>query len=141
MGANQVNSPPDQRFSAKSQANMSAYERMSANPNLWQLEKNQMQSTILTLSEEVEYLSVKNQKMLQDLRRKDSFYETYVKTTDELTKLRQAHTILISLIKTNKLNIGKKDVSSSDQKGDSITDRLLGSSTVDKHELQVPVNN
>ena len=64
MGANQVNSPPDQRFSAKSQANMSAYERMSANPNLWQLEKNQMQSTILTLSEEVEYLSVKNQKML-----------------------------------------------------------------------------
>lgn len=74
--------------------------------------------------------------MLQDLRRKDSFYETYVKTTDELTKLRQAHTILISLIKTNKLNIGKQ----SSDKGDTIADKLLGSSTVDKHELQVPVN-
>jgi len=42
------------------------------------------------------------------------------------------------LIKTNKLNIGKKDVS--DQKGNSITDRLLGSSIVDNHELQVPIN-
>jgi hypothetical protein len=76
--------------------------------------------------------------MLQDLRRKDSFYETYVKTTDELTKLRQAHTILISLIQTKKLNIGKQEVSA--QKGDSITDRLLGSSTVDSHELSVPIN-
>lgn len=41
-------------------SNMSSYERMSANPNYWLLEKNQMQQTILTLSEEVEYLSVRN---------------------------------------------------------------------------------
>ena len=79
--------------------------------------------------------------MLQDLRRKDSFYETYVKTTDELTKLRQAHTILISLIQTNKLNIGKKEMSAQKGGGDTLTDRLLGSSTVDKHELTVPTNN
>jgi hypothetical protein len=54
----------------------------------WQVEKNQMQQTILTLSEEVEYLSVRNQKMLGDLKQKDSFYDTYVKTSEELTKLR-----------------------------------------------------
>ena len=76
--------------------------------------------------------------MLQDLRKKDSFYETYVKTTDELTKLRQAHTILISLIKTNKLNIGNQD---SNKKSDTLTDRLMGSSSVDKHELYVPINS
>ena len=29
---------------------------------------------------------------------------------------------------------------SSAKKGDSITDRLMGSSTVDKHELTVPIN-
>ena len=47
-----------------------------------------MQQTIIALGEEVEYLSVRNQKMLQDLKRKDPFYETYVKTSEELTKLR-----------------------------------------------------
>ena len=47
-----------------------------------------MQSTIVTLSEEIEYLSVRNQKMMSDLKMKDPFYETYVKTSEELTKLR-----------------------------------------------------
>ena len=55
---------------------------------MWKLEKNQMQQTILGLSQEVEYLSVRNQKMLTDLKRKDPFYDTYVKTSEELTKLR-----------------------------------------------------
>lgn len=64
-----------------------------------------MQQTILTLSEEVEYLSTRNQNMLQDLKRKDPFYETYVKTSEELTKLRQAHAILISMVKGNQINI------------------------------------
>ena len=64
-----------------------------------------MQQTILGLSQEVEYLSVRNQKMLTDLKRKDPFYDTYVKTSEELTKLRQAHAILISMIKSNHVNI------------------------------------
>ena len=43
--------------------------------------------------------------MLMDLKRKDPFYDTYVKTSEELTKLRQAHAILISMIKSNHVNI------------------------------------
>jgi hypothetical protein len=43
--------------------------------------------------------------MLTDLKRKDPFYDTYVKTSEELTKLRQAHAILISMIKSNHVNI------------------------------------
>jgi hypothetical protein len=53
------------------------------------------------------------------MKKKDPFYETYVKTTEELTKLRQAHAILISMIKGNQLNL-KTD------------EKLKG---VDKHEL------
>jgi len=68
-----------------------------------------MQQTIIALGEEVEYLSVRNEKMLQDLKRKDPFYETYVKTSEELTKLRQAHAILISMIKSNQVNIKKTE--------------------------------
>jgi hypothetical protein len=65
--------------------------------------------------------------MLQDLKRKDPFYETYVKTSEELTKLRQAHAILISMIKSNQLNLKKQEESGS-------------FSGVDKFELQVPIN-
>jgi hypothetical protein len=88
-----------------------------------------MQQTILTLSEEVEYLSVRNQKMLSDLKRKDPFYETYVRTSEELTKLRQAHAILISMIKTNKVNIKNESTQ------ESFTERLMGGSAIDKFEL------
>lgn len=91
----------------------------------WQLEKTQMQQTIIALGEEVEYLSVRNQGLIEDMKRKDPFYETYVKTTDELTKLRQAHAILISMIKGQQLNIADHE-------------KIKG---VDKFELQVPVNN
>ena len=70
-----------------------------------------MQQTILTLSQEVEYLSVRNQKMLTDLKRKDPFYETYVKTSEELTKLRQAHAVLISMVQKNHLNLKQKEES------------------------------
>ena len=64
----------------------------------WKLEKNKMQQTILTLSQEVEYLSVRNSKLLTDLKRKEPLYDIYVKTSEELIKLRQAHTVLISMI-------------------------------------------
>ena len=32
----------------------------------------------MSLSEEVEYLSMRNEKMLYDLKKKDPFYDTYV---------------------------------------------------------------
>ena len=46
--------------------------------------------------------------MLADLKRKDPFYETYVKTSEELSKLREAHVVLISMIKNNHVSL-KKD--------------------------------
>jgi hypothetical protein len=53
--------------------------------------------------------------MLNDLKKKDPFYETYVKASDELTKLRQAHTILISMVQNNHINLKQtkdKEISS-----------------------------
>ena len=67
--------------------------------------------------------------MLGDLKRKDPFYETYVRTSEELTKLRQAHAILISMIKTNKINIKNESAQ------ESLTERLMGASGIDKFEL------
>lgn len=64
-----------------------------------------MQQTILTLSQEVEYLSVRNAKLLSDLKRKEPLYDIYMKTSEELLKLRQAHTVLISMIQSENLNI------------------------------------
>jgi len=64
-----------------------------------------MQQTILTLSQEVEYLSVRNSKLLTDLKRKEPLYDVYVKTSEELIKLRQAHTVLISMIQSENINI------------------------------------
>lgn len=43
--------------------------------------------------------------MLADLKRKDPFYETYVKTSEELSKLREAHVVLISMIKNNHVSL------------------------------------
>ena len=60
-----------------------------------------MQQTIMALSQEVENLSSKNIEFLNDLRKKDSFYNSYRETMDELNKLREAHVILISMIKNH----------------------------------------
>jgi hypothetical protein len=87
-----------QRNSAQSQyGNMSQISSMDSSGK-WKLEKNKMQQTILTLSQEVEYLSARNSKLLQDLKRKEPMYDVYVQTTEEVIKLRQAHTVLISMI-------------------------------------------
>ena len=51
---------------------------------------------------------MRNEKMINDLRKKDPFYDTYIKTSEELTKLRHAHAILISMIKSKDLNIKNK---------------------------------
>jgi hypothetical protein len=60
-----------------------------------------MQQTIVSLSQEVESLSSKNIEFLNDLRRKDTFYNSYRETMDELNKLREFHGILISMIKNH----------------------------------------
>jgi len=49
------------------------------------------------LTEEVEFLSKTNETFLKELRMKD-FYASYKQTVDELTKLREAHTVLIGMI-------------------------------------------
>ena len=60
-----------------------------------------MQGTIVALSQEVEYLSMKNIEFLEDLKKKDSFYEIYRQSMDELQKLREAHGQLIYMIKNH----------------------------------------
>jgi hypothetical protein len=46
---------------------------------------------------------------LQDLKRKDGFYETYRQTVEELTKLREAHGVLINMIRNHHIQIDNKD--------------------------------
>ena len=69
-------------------SNISAISTNDFSSGKWKLEKNKMQQTILTLSQEVEYLSVRNAKLLSDLKRKEPLYDVYVKTSEELLKLR-----------------------------------------------------
>ena len=64
-----------------------------------------MQQTIMALSQEVENLSSKNIEFLNDLKKNDSFYNSYRETMDELNKLREAHGILISMIKNHHIQI------------------------------------
>lgn len=46
---------------------------------------------------------------LQDLKQKDGFYETYRQTVEELTKLREAHGVLINMIRNHHIQINKND--------------------------------
>jgi hypothetical protein len=56
----------------------------------------------------VEYLSTKNIEFLGDLKKKDNFYSTYRETMEELGKLREAHGVLISMIKNHHIQIDDK---------------------------------
>jgi hypothetical protein len=72
---------------------------------------------------------VRNAKLLSDLKRKEPLYDVYVKTSEELLKLRQAHTVLISMIQSENLNIKQSKSSqsilqTSNQGGGQDTDRL-----------------
>lgn len=60
-------------------------------------EKNSLQRTVKALSNEVEQLSVVNEKLLGQLQVKD-FYEEYSKVMEELTKLKAGHMTLINMI-------------------------------------------
>ena len=56
---------------------------------------------------------MRNAKLLSDLKRKEPLYDVYVKTSEELLKLRQAHTVLISMIQSENLNIKQSKSSQS----------------------------
>lgn len=47
------------------------------------LEKNQLEQTLMTLSEEVEVMSKQNERLLKDLQRKD-FYQQYYEISNEV---------------------------------------------------------
>lgn len=50
-------------------------------------------------------MSTKNIEFLNDLKSKDSFYSSYRQTMDELEKLREAHSGVISMIKNHHIVI------------------------------------
>jgi hypothetical protein len=77
-------------------------------------EKLNLQNTLKVLTEEVEFLSKKNEGFLKELKRKD-FYEAYRKQSEELVKLREAHALLINLISTKDVAISKSALSSTNK--------------------------
>jgi hypothetical protein len=67
-------------------------------------EKLALQNTIITLTDEIESLSVKNEEFLSCLQNKD-FYKEYQTVKDELKTLKSAHAILINMIKDEELKV------------------------------------
>jgi hypothetical protein len=70
-------------------------------------EKLSLQSTIVSLTDEIESLSVKNEEFLSHLCKQDFFHE-YKNAKEELQTLKNAHTILINMIKDEDLQIQTK---------------------------------
>jgi hypothetical protein len=68
-----------------------------------------LQSTLKTLTEEVEFLSKRNEKFLRELQSRE-YYAAYKEQNEELTKLREAHAILIDLIRTKEVKINEGEV-------------------------------
>lgn len=81
-------------------------------------EKLALQSTISTLTDEVEFLSVKNEQFLESLRSND-FYSEYQTVCEELRHLKDAHAILINMIKDDELQIQTYVSSKGSKLGDS----------------------
>jgi len=61
-----------------------------------------------TLTEEVEFLSRKNEIFLKELKTKD-YYTAYKQQNEELTKLREAHTLLINMIGAKDITVRRPD--------------------------------
>ncbi len=72
-------------------------------------ERNDLQNTLKTLTEEVEFLSNANQKFLKELQMKE-FYEAYKQQNEELTKLREAHAIVIDLIRAKEVKVAGSEI-------------------------------
>jgi len=60
-------------------------------------DKQALQTTVKALSNEVESLSMMNERLLNDLQCWD-FYEQYSQVMEELTKLKAGHLMLINMI-------------------------------------------
>jgi hypothetical protein len=56
----------------------------------------------------VEFLSRKNELFLKELKTKD-YYAAYKQQNEELTKLREAHTLLINMIGTKDITVKKHE--------------------------------
>jgi len=72
-------------------------------------ERHDLQETLKTLTEEVEFLSKKNEKFLRELQSRE-YYTAYKEQNEELTKLREAHAILIDLIRTKEIKIADEEI-------------------------------
>lgn len=68
-------------------------------------EKQELEQTLMNLTEEVEALSKRNEEFLRELKQKHDFYAPYKECQEELRKLREAHGLLISMIQTQQLNV------------------------------------
>lgn len=69
-------------------------------------EKQDLQATLKVLTEEVEFLSKRNENFLKELKHRN-FYTAYKDCSDELTKLREAHALLINMIQAKEVTITK----------------------------------
>lgn len=69
-------------------------------------EKLVLQNTLKVLTEEVEFLSMRNENFLKELKKQD-YYSAYKQQNEELTKLREAHTLLINMIGTKDISVRK----------------------------------
>lgn len=81
-------------------------------------EKLALQSTIVSLTDEIEELSEKNEEFLKSLQSKD-FYQDYQKVWDELKNLKSAHAILINMIKDDEIQVQTNHDAKSTKVGDA----------------------
>ncbi|CDW91709.1 60s ribosomal protein l14-like protein [Stylonychia lemnae] len=88
-------------------------------------EKQNLQNTLRILTEEVEFLSKKNEKFLKELKQKD-FYDAYKNQSEELMKLREAHALLIKMIQSKDLSIDPRSKSIRDVQSQSIGSLISG---------------
>jgi len=95
-------------------------------------DKISLQNTISSLSDEIEALSVKNEEFLAILNTKE-FYKEYQKMQEEFKDMKEAHALLINMIKDEELHVqtNKRDKKKQDfeESNDLIKDTsvILGS--------------
>lgn len=81
-------------------------------------DKISLQNTVCTLTDEIESLSVKNEEFLQRLKINDFYYE-YEKVWEELKNLKDAHALLINMIKDDEIQINATNYNGSSRLGES----------------------
>eukprot|EP01017_Pseudomicrothorax_dubius_P044174 TRINITY_DN7444_c0_g1_i10.p1 TRINITY_DN7444_c0_g1~~TRINITY_DN7444_c0_g1_i10.p1 ORF type:complete len:133 (+),score=31.17 TRINITY_DN7444_c0_g1_i10:522-920(+) len=69
-------------------------ELMTSNEGVLLLEKENLENTLKALSEEVNLLTIKNERLLEDLRKRE-FFQAYEEASTELTRLREEYHSLL----------------------------------------------